>query len=73
MNICHTCNNTCTSCMEIRINGKVYYFDSFQCAIHQLAPNCCHCGCKIIGHPLIQELYQFCCVHCASAHEATPG
>jgi len=25
-------------------------FDSFECAIHRLAPACAHCGCKVVGH-----------------------
>lgn len=29
-----------------------HVFDSFECAIHRLAPVCEHCGCKIIGHGL---------------------
>ena len=27
-------------------------FDSFECAIHALAPKCAHCGIRIVGHGL---------------------
>ena len=27
-----------------------HLFDSFECAIHSLAPVCEHCECRIIGH-----------------------
>jgi hypothetical protein len=41
-------------------------FDSFECAIHALAPKCGHCGCQIVGHGLEADGSFFCCAHCAS-------
>ena len=40
--------------------------DSFECAIHALAPTCAHCGTRIMGHGLEAEggIF-FCCAHCA--------
>ncbi len=40
-------------------------FDSFECAIHALAPRCAHCGCAIIGHGVEAQGAIFCCAHCA--------
>jgi hypothetical protein len=45
--------------------GKTYTFDSFECAIHELAPECEHCGCKIVGHGLEANGRMFCCANCA--------
>jgi hypothetical protein len=41
-------------------------FDSFECAIHALAPTCEHCGVRIIGHGVEANGSIFCCAHCAS-------
>ena len=29
---------------------RTHIFDSFECAIHALAPTCAHCSCRVIGH-----------------------
>ena len=50
---------------NFKVKGKRYTFDSFECAIHKLAPVCEHCGCKIIGHGMEAEGTFFCCAHCA--------
>ena len=46
-------------------DGKTHTFDSFECAIHKLAPTCKHCGCRIIGHGLEAKGAFYCCDHCA--------
>jgi Rieske Fe-S protein len=46
--------------------GHRYAFDSFECAIQALAPECAHCGCRVIGHGVEADGQIFCCVHCAS-------
>ena len=43
-------------------------FDSFECAIHALAPVCRHCACRIIGHGVEVNDEIFCGSHCATAH-----
>ena len=53
------------------MNGKVYTFDSFECAIHKLAPECAHCGCKIVGPGSESKGKYFCCAHCAPSDAAT--
>ena len=40
-------------------------FDSFECAIHAMAPTCAHCGCKIVGHGVEAGGAVYCCAHCA--------
>jgi hypothetical protein len=46
-------------------------FDSFECAIHALAPTCDNCGIHILGHGLEKEGTFFCCDHCAEAKGVT--
>jgi hypothetical protein len=49
------------------MNGQSYTFDSFECAISQLAPKCEHCECTIIGHGMeAADGRMFCCAHCAT-------
>jgi len=45
--------------------GKTYTFDSFECAIHMLAPACAHCGVRIVGHGLEKDGRMFCRDNCA--------
>ncbi len=48
--ICEVCGNDYDKSMEITVAGAAHTFDSFECAIHAIAPRCEHCGCAIIGH-----------------------
>jgi hypothetical protein len=50
MPVCETCGNDYDKAFEITMMGKTHTFDSFECAIHTLAPQCDHCGVKIAGH-----------------------
>ena len=50
MATCEVCGNDYDKAMEITVGGEAHTFDSFECAIHALAPTCAHCGCRIIGH-----------------------
>ena len=65
MAACEVCGNDYDKSMEIKEGGKTHVFDSFECAIHALAPKCAHCGCMIIGHGAESEGKFFCCAHCA--------
>ena len=65
MQKCEVCGNEYDHEIEVMANGKTHYFDCFECAIHALAPECDHCGCKIIGHGLQAGDNYFCCAHCA--------
>jgi len=62
---CDVCGNEYDKAFTVTMAGKKHTFDSFECAIHALAPTCDHCGCKVIGHGVEQEGVIFCCVHCA--------
>jgi len=65
---CEVCGNTYDKCFEVRMGGETHVFDSFECAIHALAPTCAHCGCRIIGHGMETADALYCCAHCASQH-----
>jgi hypothetical protein len=67
MAVCDVCGNDYDKAFEIRRGGKTHVFDSFECAIHALAPTCEHCGCRIIGHGIEDDGRFFCCAHCAAA------
>jgi Rieske Fe-S protein len=62
---CDTCGNEYDKAFQVVMNGKTSTFDSFECAIHKLAPTCKHCGCRIIGHGLEADGTFYCCDHCA--------
>jgi hypothetical protein len=46
--------------------GDTHTFDSFECAIHALAPTCEYCGVKVIGHGVEADGHFYCCARCAS-------
>jgi hypothetical protein len=66
--MCEVCGNDYDKSFEVVMRGKTHTFDSFECAIHALAPRCGHCGCRIMGHGVEADDKCFCCAHCA--HEA---
>ena len=47
---CETCGNEYSGTFGVNLAGELHTFDCFECAIHLLAPECAHCGCKVIGH-----------------------
>ena len=47
---CEVCGNDYDKSFEVTAAGAKHVFDSFECAIHKMAPICDHCGCKVIGH-----------------------
>lgn len=65
MATCEVCGNEYDKTFEVRRDGETHVFDSFECAIHALAPICEHCGCRVIGHGVEAEDRIFCCAHCA--------
>ena len=62
---CDVCGNDYDKAFEVRVGGRAHTFDSFECAIHKLAPQCAHCGCRIIGHGIEADGRMFCCANCA--------
>lgn len=72
MATCETCGNDYDKAFHVTMNGTDHTFDSFECAIHLLAPKCAHCGTRIVGHGVEKGDTLFCCVHCAK-HEGAEG
>jgi hypothetical protein len=66
MAVCELCGNDYDKAFEVKIDGESHTFDSFECAIHSLAPTCSHCGVKIIGHGIEADGTFYCCAHCAA-------
>lgn len=64
---CEVCGNEYDKTFEVTMDRKTHVFDSFECAIHALAPNCSHCGCKIVGHGVEIDNSYYCCANCAKA------
>ena len=62
---CEVCGNEYDKTFEVTLEGSAHVFDSFECAIHALAPTCEHCGCRVIGHGVETDGHIFCCAHCA--------
>ena len=63
---CETCGNDYDKAFQVVMDGRTHAFDSFECAIHALAPTCAHCGCRVIGHGSEHDGTFFCCAHCAT-------
>jgi hypothetical protein len=62
---CETCGNDYDKAFQVTMGTTTHTFDSFECAIHALAPTCKTCGIRIVGHGLEKEGTFFCCEHCA--------
>lgn len=71
MAICEVCGNDYDKAFNVVMVGKTHTFDSFECAIHALAPTCAHCGVRIIGHGLEKDGIFYCCAHCAAVEGVT--
>lgn len=63
---CDVCGNSYDKSFTVTMGSETHTFDSFECAIHKLAPSCDHCGCRIIGHGVEAEGTFYCCASCAS-------
>jgi hypothetical protein len=62
---CEVCGNDYDKSFTVTQSGKRHVFDSFECAIHALAPQCTHCNCKVIGHGVEGGGKIYCCANCA--------
>ena len=69
---CEVCHNEYDKTFELIMDGISHTFDCFECAIHELAPHCSHCGCRIIGHGVEKEGTYYCCANC-SKQEGVSG
>jgi hypothetical protein len=59
------CGNDYRRTFDVVMGGAKHTFDSFECAIASLAPQCAHCGCRVVGHGVEgagDAIY--CCAHC---------
>jgi len=65
MGKCEVCGNDYDKSFEVSRGGERHTFDSFECAVHRMAPVCAHCGCKVIGHGVEANSKIFCCANCA--------
>ncbi len=72
MGRCEVCGNEYDKAFTVTMGGESHVFDSFECAIHALAPVCVHCGCKVVGHGIEHDGDIFCCAHCAE-HAGVSG
>jgi hypothetical protein len=65
MGTCEVCGNDYEKAFTvISEDGERHVFDSFECAIHALAPACENCGIQIIGHGMGRNGEVYCCQHC---------
>jgi hypothetical protein len=71
MAICKVCGNDYPHSFEIVRDGERATYDCFECAIHDLAPTCAHCQCRVIGHGIAAGAEVYCCAHCAREHGVT--
>ena len=62
---CEVCGNDYPKPLMITVGKQTHIFDSFECAIHVLAPTCGHCKCRVIGHGVEAKGITYCCAHCA--------
>ena len=62
---CEVCGNDYDKSFELIAAGARHIFDSFECAIHKMAPVCDHCGCRIVGHGIESSGRFYCCANCA--------
>lgn len=69
---CDVCGNDYDKSFTVTLGGKTGTFDAFECAIHAFAPQCAHCGCRIVGHGVEARGTIYCCAHCAK-HEGVRG
>lgn len=65
MATCDTWGNEYDKTFTVTRGDSHGTFDSFECAVHAMAPACAHCGCRILGHGVESEGAIFCCAHCA--------
>lgn len=66
MTDCFVCGHDYAGAFTVTTpEGDAYSFDSFECAIHALAPTCGRCGCRVIGHGVEVDRVVYCCSHCS--------
>jgi hypothetical protein len=71
MATCEVCGNDYDKAFSVSAGGEEHIFDSFECAIHAMAPVCPHCGCRVVGHGVEASGSIYCCAHCAEQEGVT--
>lgn len=64
MGVCEVCGNHYHQTFQVIMNEKLHEFDCFECAVHQLAPVCPSCSCRIIGQGVEEDGIIYCGTHC---------
>jgi hypothetical protein len=62
---CDVCGNDYDNVFQVTQRGRTMTFDSFECAIHAMAPSCAHCNCRVVGHGVEARGKIYCCANCA--------
>ena len=62
---CDVCGNDYDKSFQVVMGSRTGTFDSFECAIHAMAPTCEHCKCRVIGHGAESDGHIYCCARCA--------
>jgi hypothetical protein len=62
---CEVCKNEYDKSFQVTMANATHTFDSFECAIHALAPVCPNCGIKVVGHGVESPTGIYCCVNCS--------
>jgi hypothetical protein len=65
MTTCATCGQEVSRAFQISTYGDGLVFDTFECAIRRLAPQCPTCGCSILGHGFQSQDGLYCSFGCA--------
>ncbi len=68
---CETCGNDYDKAFEVKQAGATHVYDSIECMIQGLAPECPQCGVKIVGHGVEAGGSIYCCAHCAGQEGQT--
>ncbi|MFO7679780.1 MAG: hypothetical protein R6X34_06985 [Chloroflexota bacterium] len=71
MATCDVCGNQYDKTFQVMMDGDTHTFDSFECAIHALAPSCESCGVTVVGHGVEAYGSIYCCAHCAEMQGVT--
>lgn len=64
MAVCMTCGTETDDVFMVSWEGRTAAFDCIECLATMVSPRCRHCGCRILGHPLIFDGDHYCCAHC---------
>lgn len=64
---CEVCGHESEDAFEVVRHVGRHTFDTFECAIYALAPQCANCGVRVMGHGVSDDDHTFCCSHCAEA------